>query len=78
VQDRQIGDQYVVMSNKTPKWVKRGKSIRQFVKELETLEDKSMEVRISLDGGATHKPISIVGKHEDKYCLLINSEESED
>jgi len=66
------------MSKDMPDWVTRGKTIRQLVKELETFENQDLEVRLSLDDGATHRPISIVGKHEGRYCLLINSEDAEE
>ncbi|CAI8953499.1 hypothetical protein EMIT0P253_50215 [Pseudomonas sp. IT-P253] len=55
-------------------WVKRGKSILELIKELESFEDKSLIVELSLDGGATSKPISLVGKKNGK-CLLINLDE---
>ncbi|WP_252178434.1 hypothetical protein [Endozoicomonas sp. 4G] len=58
---------------KEPQWVFKGKTIEQLIKELESFEDKSMEVRISMDDGLTHQPISIVGK-KDSICLLINCE----
>lgn len=48
----------------------RGKPIRQLIEELKTFEDQSLEVRISLDGGRTHQPISLVGK-KDGACLLL-------
>ena len=57
-----------------PPWVTRGKTIRQLIEELQTFEDQDMEVRISLDYGDTHACISMVGKHEGKYCLLFNAE----
>lgn len=52
----------------------RGKSIAQLIKELQTFEDQSSEVRISLDGGKTHYPVSIVGKLESKFAGIINDE----
>jgi len=57
-----------------PAWVTRGKTIRQLIEELQTFEDQDMEVRISVDDGDTHACISLVGKHEDKYCLLRSAE----
>lgn len=56
-----------------PKWVTRGKSIRKLILELQTFENQDLEVRISLDDGETHKPISLVGKYGG-YCVLVNSE----
>jgi hypothetical protein len=60
-------------SDHQPDWVVRGKTIRQLIKELQSLEDQDMFVEISLDGGDTHKPISLV-KKSGKTCLLVNSE----
>ena len=60
-------------NKKQPEWVTKGKTIRQLIKELQTFENQDFEVQISLDGGETHKPISIVGRYGD-YCLLVNSE----
>lgn len=59
--------------NENPEWVIKGKTIKQLIKELQTFEDLDIEVRISLDDGETHKPISIVEKFNG-YCLLVNSE----
>lgn len=59
--------------NANPEWVTKGKSIRKLIQELQTFENQDMEVRLSLDGGTTHKPISIVGKYGE-HCLLVNSE----
>jgi hypothetical protein len=57
-----------------PTWVTRGKTIRQLIKELLTFEDQDSEVRISLDYGDTHRPISIVERH-GAFCVLVNAEE---
>jgi hypothetical protein len=59
----------------TPDWVTRGKTIRQLIKELSTFENQELEVRLSLDGGNSHHPISIVEKHENRFCVLVNAEE---
>lgn len=61
--------------NDNPEWVVRGKSIRQLIKELQSFSDLDIEVRISLDDGETHKPISLVEKSEG-YCVLVNCEGS--
>ncbi len=45
-----------------PAWTGRGKSVADLIKELQTFEDQSLEVRISTDGGDTSLPISLVGK----------------
>lgn len=55
-------------------WITKGKTISQLIEELLTFEDQNLEVRISLDGGETHRPISIVGRF-DGLCLLINCED---
>lgn len=57
-----------------PEWVTRGKTIRQLIEELRSFEDQDREVRLSLDDGATHFPISLVTKQGDKLCVLRNSE----
>jgi len=56
-----------------PDWVVRGKTIRQLIKELQSFENQDLFVEISLDGGDTHKPISLV-KKAGQTCLLVNSE----
>jgi hypothetical protein len=56
-----------------PDWVVRGKTIRQLIKELQSFENQDLLVEISLDGGDTHKPISLV-KKSGQTCLLVNSE----
>lgn len=60
-------------SAQQPAWVVRGKTIRELVRDLESFENQDMAVEISLDSGATHKPISIVGSKEG-YCLIMNCE----
>ncbi len=62
------------MVNPTPGWVTRGKTVRGLIAELLTFENQDMEVRISLDGGDTHKCISLVGKLDGK-AVLMNCEE---
>lgn len=59
--------------NEQPDWVTRGKTIRQLIKELQSFEDQDLFVEISLDGGDSHKPISLVRK-SGRICLLVNSE----
>jgi hypothetical protein len=54
-------------------WVTRGKTLGGLIKELKSFEDQSLEVRISVDGGATHKAISLVGKR-GLYAVLSNDE----
>jgi hypothetical protein len=60
-------------STAQPAWVVRGKTIRQLIKELQSFENQDLFVEISLDGGDTHKPISLV-KKSGQTCLLVNSE----
>ena len=56
-----------------PSWVTRGKTIRQLIEELQSFENQDLLVEISIDGGDTHKPISLV-KKSGQTCLLVNSE----
>ena len=57
-------------------WASRGKTIAGLIRELQSFEDQTLEVRISLDGGATSLPISLVGKLGNKYAVLMNAEET--
>ena len=59
-----------------PEWTSRGKSVAQLIEELRTFEDQGMEVRISIDGGATSVPISLVGKADGKFALLKNCQDA--
>jgi len=59
-----------------PDWTSRGKSVAQLIEELQTFEDQGMEVRISIDGGATSLPISLVGKSEGKFAMLMNCQDT--
>ena len=43
-----------------PEWVLKGKKISQLIEELQSFENQDLLVEISLDGGNTHKPISLV------------------
>ena len=61
------------MQKEQPEWVVCGKTIRELIEELSTFSDQSLEARISLDGGLTSKPISIV-KRAKGVCLIVNSE----
>lgn len=56
-----------------PDWVVRGKTIRQLIEELQSFEDQDLPVEISVDGGDTCKPISLI-KKAGQVCLLVNSE----
>ena len=57
-------------TNQQPAWINRGKTIRQLIKELQTCENQDRFVEISIDNGATHKPISLVGKKGADLCIL--------
>ncbi|MCY1559267.1 hypothetical protein D9M68_962870 [compost metagenome] len=59
------------MSGDKVSWGSRGKIIEDLIEELKSFEDKSIIVELSLDGGSTSKPISLVGKKNGK-CLLIS------
>jgi hypothetical protein len=56
-------------ATKEPEWITRGKNITQLIKELGTYEDQTLEVRLTFDGGTTHKPISILTRR-DGYAML--------
>lgn len=58
-----------------PEWTSRGESVAQRIRELHTFEDQEMEVRISLDNGDTSLPISLIGKSNDKFALLMNCQD---
>ncbi len=61
-----------------PAWTGRGKTIASLIKELQTFEDQSLEVRISIDGGDTSLPISMVGKNVydgKSYAILRNCQD---
>lgn len=57
------------MSTDPKDWTTRGKTIAQLIEELESFEDPTLEVRISLDSGMSHEPISLV-THQDGACML--------
>lgn len=57
-------------------WTSRGKTVAQLIDELRTFEDQEMEVRISIDGGLTSLPISLVGKVDGKFAVLQNCQET--
>ena len=45
-----------------PKWTTKGKTISQLIDELKSFENQELLVEISIDGGSTHRPISLVKK----------------
>ncbi|TFW27765.1 hypothetical protein [Massilia horti] len=57
-------------------WPSRGKSVSQLIKELQSFENQDMEARISIDGGASSVPISLVGKFNNRFALLLNCEDT--
>lgn len=57
-------------------WPSRGKTVSQLIAELQTFENQEMEVRISIDGGMTSVPISLVGKVNGRFAMLENCEET--
>jgi hypothetical protein len=57
-----------------PEWTSRGKTIAHLIRELQSFEDKDMEVRISLDQGVTSYAISLVGKYNNNYAVLSNQQ----
>jgi len=59
-----------------PEWTSRGKTVVQLIDELRSFKDQEMEVRISLDGGETSFPISLVGKLSGKYAVLMNCQDT--
>jgi hypothetical protein len=61
-----------------PAWTGNGKTIAGLIKELQSFEDQTLEVRISFDGGGTSLPISLVGKslYEGRsYATLRNCQD---
>ena len=58
------------MSERDIGWERRGKTINDLIAELNSFEDKDLKVELSLDGGSSSRPISLVGKKDGK-CMLI-------
>jgi hypothetical protein len=58
-----------------PPWTSKGKTIAQLIEELRTFEDQTLEVRISVDGGDTSVPISLVAWAQGRYALLENCQD---
>ena len=52
-----------------PAWIMKGKSITQLIKELGSFEDQNLEVRLTFNDGAYHRPISILTRR-DGYAML--------
>lgn len=51
-------------------WETRGKTIEGLIRELKTFGDQTLKVELSIDGGVTTKPISLVAKQDGKCVLL--------
>jgi hypothetical protein len=47
-------------------------TVSSFIEKLKSLEEQGFEVRISSDGGLTHKPISLVGWHYEIRCDCLS------
>lgn len=52
-------------------WMMAGKTIKQLISELESFEDLSLIVELSFDGGVSSKPISLIGRKNDK-CIIMS------
>lgn len=52
------------------RWEKRGRTVRELIAELETFDNQDLPVEISIDGGATRSPISLVGKDRGTALLI--------
>ena len=59
-----------------PEWTGRGKTVAQLIRELQSFENQGLEARISVDGGATSLPISLVVKLDGKFAVLENDQSS--
>ncbi|GHC12751.1 hypothetical protein GCM10010080_30430 [Thermomonas carbonis] len=58
-----------------PEWTSRGKTVAQLIRDLQTFESQDLEVRISVDDGATSVPISLVTRSNGKYAVLKNCQD---
>lgn len=57
--------------DKKSSWVFKGKTIRHLIEELQSFENQELEVRISVDAGNSHQPISMVRK-QNGCCVLTS------
>lgn len=55
-----------------PRWKARGRTVAQLIDELAAFGNPQLEVRISVDAGATSLPISLVTRREGRYAVLEN------
>ncbi len=63
------------MINPDADWINRGKTVAQMIEELKSYENQQLEVRISIDGGETSYPVSILTKRQNKYAIIENHQE---
>jgi hypothetical protein len=63
------------MINLDADYTGRGKTVEQLIKELKTFENQQLEVRISVDGGLTSLPVSILTKRENTYAVIENCQD---
>mgnify|MGYP003618474281 FL=1 len=59
---------------KKSNWGADEKSVTQLVQELKTFDDQDLIVMVSADGGATFRPVKLLGKGFDGdkvYCTLF-------
>jgi hypothetical protein len=56
-------------------WTSRGKTVEQLIKELKSFENQQLEVRISIDGGETSYPVSLLAKRQNQYAMIENHQE---
>jgi hypothetical protein len=45
------------------------------IKELKSFENQQLEVRISIDGGETSYPVSLLAKRQNQYAMIENHQE---
>lgn len=58
-------------AEKKVSWIVKGKKISDLIEELQSFENQELEVRISIDCGGTHHPISMLRK-QSGYCVLTS------
>ena len=73
---QRAGHFYVRSHMTNPAWTSNGKTVAELIEELRTFGNQDMEVRISVDGGNTSLPISLVGKSDGKFAVLQNCQDS--
>jgi len=53
------------------KWEDSDKKLPSLIAALQSFENHELEVRISVDGGKSHRPISLVGNHKMGQSCMI-------